>query len=88
MSAVRTIATMWFMMIVSVIVTAISIGRMVEPYTPEKLQTAFWIVGAASLGMGLIGLIRLESRFRDEMLAPSENYSFREMLAAILKALR
>lgn len=82
----KTIATMWFMMIVSVIVTAISIGRMVEPYTPEKLQTAFWIVGAASLVIGLIGLIRLEPRFINETLSRSENYSFRDMLTVILKS--
>ena len=82
----KTVATMWFMMIVSVIVTAISVGRMVEPYTPQALQNAFWAVGAVSLIIGLIGLIRLESRFRDETLSPTENYTFKEMLAAILKS--
>ncbi len=82
----KTIATMWFMMIVSVIVTAISIGRVVEPYTPQALQNAFWMVGAASFVIGLIGLIRLEPRFSDEKLAPAENYTFKEMLAAILKS--
>lgn len=82
----KTVATMWFMMIVSVIVTAISVGRMVEPYTPQALQSAFWMVGAASLVIGLIGLTRLESRFRDETLSPAENYTFKEMLAAVLKS--
>ena len=31
----KTIATMWFMMITSIIVTAIGLSRMVDPYTPE-----------------------------------------------------
>ena len=82
----KTIATMWFMMIVSVIVTAISIGRMVDPYTPQKLQNAFWMVSAASLALGLIGLIRLERRFSDEKFSPAENYTFKEMLTAVLKS--
>ena len=82
----KTVAIMWFMMIVSVIVTAINVGKMVDPYTPEALQKAFWVVSAASLVIGLLGLIRLESRFRDETLMPAENYTLKEMLDAILKS--
>jgi BCD family chlorophyll transporter-like MFS transporter len=82
----KTVAIMWFMMIVSVIITAINVGKMVDPYTPQALQKAFWVISALALAIGLIGLIRLESRFRDETLIPSENYTLKEMLAAILKS--
>lgn len=81
-----TIATMWFMMIVSVIITAISIGHMVDPYTPEALQNSFWIVGAASFVIGLVGLIGLERRSGAEKAAVSENYTIQQMLAVIMKS--
>src|SRR5689334_4221156 len=58
----KTIATMWFMMIVSIILTAITLGRLVDPYTPEALIRAFEYVAAAALTIGLIGLIGLEPR--------------------------
>ena len=58
----KTIAVMFFMMITSIIVTAISLSRLVEPYTPAALLRAFWIVGLAALSLGLLGLLRLERR--------------------------
>jgi len=58
----KTIATMWFMMIVSIIVTAIGLSRMVDPYTPEALIRAFGVVAASALTLGLLGLIKLEPR--------------------------
>jgi BCD family chlorophyll transporter-like MFS transporter len=81
----KTIATMWFMMIVSIILTAIAISRMVEPYSPEVLQRAFWAVGAAALVIGLLGLVRLESRSQGEQAA-AENFTFKEMASVILKS--
>jgi BCD family chlorophyll transporter-like MFS transporter len=62
----RTIAVMWFMMITGIILTAITLSRLVDPYSPLALQRAFWVVGAAALGMGLLGLLRLEPRFDDQ----------------------
>jgi BCD family chlorophyll transporter-like MFS transporter len=59
----RTIATMFFMMIVSIILTAFAISRLVDPYSPAALQRAFWLVGMVALVLGVIGLIRLEERF-------------------------
>src|SRR5512145_2774731 len=56
----RTIATMWFMMILSIILTAIGLSRMVDPYTPEALMRAFGVVSISALILGLIGLIKLE----------------------------
>ena len=82
----KTIATMWFMMIVSVIVTAIVIGRMVDPYTPQVLQNAFEVVAVAALVLGLLGLARLENRLGADQVSPSENYTFREMAGVILKS--
>src|ERR1043166_7539276 len=58
----KTIATMWFMMILSIIFTAIWLGNMVDPYTPQALIRAFGYVAAVALTFGLLGLIKLEPR--------------------------
>ena len=79
----KTIATMWFMMIVAIILTAIGISRMVDPYTPEALTRAFSVVGASALTLGLLGLFKLEPRSRG-LSSASENYSFKQMADAIL----
>lgn len=81
----KTIATMWFMMIVGIILTAIAISHWVEPYSPEALQTAFSNVGLAALILGLLGLVRLESRHRRGGQG-EKNYAFRQMAAVILKS--
>jgi BCD family chlorophyll transporter-like MFS transporter len=80
----KTIATMWFMMILSIILTAIALSRMVDPYTPEALSRSFAIVAAAALLLGLVGLIKLEPRSaRLKEGRASESYSVREMTTAI-----
>src|SRR6185369_12931519 len=66
----KTIATMWFMMIVSIILTAITLGHLVDPYTPQALIRAFEYVAAAALVIGLLGLIRLEPRTTDSSSQP------------------
>lgn len=58
----RTISVMFFMMILSIILTAVAISRMVDPYTPEALFRAIYIVAGASLLLGLIGTLGLEPR--------------------------
>ena len=58
----RTVSIMWFMMIVGIIATAATLSRLLETYTPETLKAAFEIVGLVALGLGLIGIIRLEPR--------------------------
>ena len=58
----RTVAIMWFMMIASVIVTAIVVGRALEPYSEERLFTVFLETGGVALALALVGLIGLESR--------------------------
>ncbi|HEX5839811.1 MAG TPA: BCD family MFS transporter [Anaerolineales bacterium] len=79
----RTIAIMWFMMIVSIILTATGLARMVDPYTPEALIRAFGVVAAFALVLGLIGLIKLEPRSGLSVAARSEAYTMKEMASAI-----
>jgi MFS transporter, BCD family, chlorophyll transporter len=79
----KTIATMWFMMIVSIIVTAIGLSRMVDPYTPEALIRAFGYVAGSALVLGLLGLIRLEPRSSGIPSTASEAYTIKQMTTAI-----
>jgi len=81
----RTIATMWFMMIVSIILTAISLGHMVDPYTPAALIHAFQVVAVAALTLGLLGLIKLEPRSGvSSSQQASETYTLKQMSAVIM----
>jgi BCD family chlorophyll transporter-like MFS transporter len=79
----KTIATMWFMMIVAIIATAIALSRMVDPYTPEALIRAFGYVAASALTLGLLGLIKLEPRSAHFDSSISESYTVKQMTAAI-----
>ncbi len=58
----RTIAVMFFVMVVGIILTAVSLSRLLEPYSPERLEGAFGMVAAAAFVLGMLGLIRLEAR--------------------------
>jgi len=81
----KTIAAMWFMMIVSIIATAIGLSRLVDPYTPEALIRAFGYVAATALTLGLIGLVRLEPRSNRiaDLRQRSETYTVKQMTSAI-----
>jgi MFS transporter, BCD family, chlorophyll transporter len=79
----KTIATMWFMMIASIILTAIGLSRMVDPYTPQALIRAFGYVAAAALLLGLLGLIKLEPRSSGRSTTTSDAYTVKQMTAAI-----
>jgi BCD family chlorophyll transporter-like MFS transporter len=79
----KTIATMWFMMILSIILTAIGLSRMVDPYTPEALIRAFGVVAATALLIGLLGLLRLEPRSNRLSSTASEAYTVKQMTSAI-----
>ncbi len=76
----RTIAIMFIMMILGIIFTAIAISRMVEPYSPQALVSAFRVVGIAALVLGMLGLVRLEKRQDQFSQTSSDNYSWGEML--------
>jgi BCD family chlorophyll transporter-like MFS transporter len=80
----KTIAVMWFMMIVSIILTAIAVGQMVDPYTPQALVQAFRAVGLVALVLGLVGLIGLEPRARAGSDSRAETFPLKEMAGAIL----
>jgi BCD family chlorophyll transporter-like MFS transporter len=79
----RTIAVMFFMMITSIIITAIGLSQMVDPYTPQALMRAFWVVGLAALILGLLGLARLEKR-STQPAHGGENYSWNTLSRFIL----
>ncbi|HJR81477.1 MAG TPA: BCD family MFS transporter, partial [Anaerolineales bacterium] len=79
----KTIAAMWFMMIASIILTAIGLSRMVDPYTPEALIRAFGVVAAAALILGLLGLLKLEPRSARPEGRASEAYTVKQMTSAI-----
>lgn len=78
----KTIATMWFMMIAAIIITAIGLSHMVDPYTPEALIRAFGVVATVALLLGLLGLIKLEPRSLQRRAA-SESYTVKQMTSAI-----
>jgi len=80
----KTIATMWFMMIVSIILTAITLGHLVDPYTPAALIHAFKLVAAAALTLGLLGLLWLEPRSSISSSQPAaETYTLKQMYEVI-----
>jgi BCD family chlorophyll transporter-like MFS transporter len=81
----KTIATMWFMMIVAIILTAITLGHLVDPYTPAALVRAFEDIAAAALIIGLLGLIRLEPRSSISASQPAaETYTLKQMSEVIM----
>jgi len=79
----RTVATMWFMMIVSIILTAVAVSRFVDPYSPAALIRAFWRVGMTALLLGVIGLVRLEGRFEPGDTQTPERHSWAALLRLI-----
>ena len=79
----KTVATMWFMMIASIIITAIGLSRMVDPYTPQALIRAFGYVAAAALLLGLLGLIKLEPRSNGSTVRAAETYTIKQMMVTI-----
>ncbi|MDP2776576.1 MAG: BCD family MFS transporter [Anaerolineales bacterium] len=80
----KTIATMFFMMVIGLIATGIGLSRMLTTYSPETLSQAFNVVGASALTLGLLGLIKLEPSARSANLSPqSESYTVKQMISAI-----
>ncbi|MDZ4159016.1 MAG: BCD family MFS transporter [Anaerolineaceae bacterium] len=65
----RTVAVMWFMMILAIIFTAAGLSRLLIVYSPQTLQRAFEIIGLAALAVGWIGLLGLEPRRREKTTA-------------------
>lgn len=80
----KTVATMFTMMVIALIITGISLSRLVPTYDPETLSRAFLLVAAAALTLGLLGLIRLEPRSgKPSSAARAETFTAKEMASAI-----
>jgi BCD family chlorophyll transporter-like MFS transporter len=69
----RTVAVMWFMMIVGIILTAATLSRLLEPFSAATLKVSFEYVGLAALVMGLLGLLGLERRHSAVNTAAAED---------------
>jgi BCD family chlorophyll transporter-like MFS transporter len=81
----RTIAIMWFMMITSLILTAVTLSHLLgEVYDPQVLIKAFEWVGLVALGLGLLGLLGLESRTAPRQEDTEKGYTLGEMIRPIL----
>jgi BCD family chlorophyll transporter-like MFS transporter len=74
---------MWFMMITAIIVTAIGLSHLVDPYTPAALIRAFGYVAVAALILGLLGLVWLEPRSSGISSTASDTYTIKQMTSAI-----
>jgi BCD family chlorophyll transporter-like MFS transporter len=80
----RTVSIMWVVMIVGIIVTAAGLSRLLQEYTPATLERAFQIVGATALGLGLLGLVRLEPRQGAATTRNLPRASWRVLLGSVL----
>lgn len=77
----RTVGVMWFMLIVGVIVTGITISRSLEPYSHEALYRAFYVTCGVALALGVGSLIGLEQR--GVALHASERPTFAHLLRVV-----
>lgn len=80
----RTVATMFFMMILGMIATGLTLSRLIPTYSPDILTRAFIIIAATALTLGGLGLLGLEPRSRVSSSPRSENYTFKQMASVIL----
>jgi len=81
----RTIALMFFMMIVSIIGTSRILGKMLEIYTPETLINAFRLVGGVALVLGMAGIFGLEQRKKEPPVDEKESYTWGQLVKVITK---
>jgi BCD family chlorophyll transporter-like MFS transporter len=80
----RTIAIMFIMMIVGIILTSIALSRMLEFYSPQVLIHAFWVVGLVALVLGMLGLVRLETPQAQKTFRADENYTWTVMFHVVV----
>lgn len=74
----RTIAVMFFMMVVSIIFTSLALSNMLEPFSRAALESSFALIGAIALVLGFLGLIKLEVR-NSVPESKEERHDWREM---------
>jgi len=80
----KTIATMFTIMVIGLIATGISLGRMIPTYEPTILSQAFITIAGSALTLGLLGLIKLEPRSGDFSNSPqADTYTIKQMFSAI-----
>ena len=80
----KTVATMFTIMVIGLIVTGISLSRMVPTFDLITLERAFLIIAGSALTLGLLGLIRLEPPFnKSDPITKSDTYTVRQMTTAI-----
>ncbi len=61
----KVVGVMWFSLILSMIIGGILFARSIEPYSHERLITAFHGITTLALTIGIIGVIGLEPRHRE-----------------------
>ncbi|OGN93909.1 MAG: PUCC protein [Chloroflexi bacterium RBG_13_50_21] len=81
----RTIAIMFIMMIVGIILTSIALSRMLETYSPETLAEAFRVIGLVALLLGMLGLVLLEDPQTQQRLTATDNYSWTAMMYVVIE---
>jgi BCD family chlorophyll transporter-like MFS transporter len=81
----RTIAIMFIMMIVGIILTSIALSRMLETYSSETLAEAFRVIGLVALLLGMLGLVLLEVPQAQQSLTAPDNYSWTAMLYVVIE---
>jgi BCD family chlorophyll transporter-like MFS transporter len=79
----RTIAVMFFMMIVGIILTSVILGQLLETYTEQSLRFSFFVVGMAAVLLGILGMVNLEQRHEAGQSSEEENYTWGQMVSAI-----
>lgn len=63
--------TVWVMMIVGFALTAFSVGRLIEPYSPERLAQVTSSLGVIICGLTALALWRLEPRATTDGVVPA-----------------
>jgi BCD family chlorophyll transporter-like MFS transporter len=82
----RTIAVMFFMMIIGIILTSVSLGQLLETYSQQTLNFSFLLVGLVALALGILGLFKLEPKQSSKHATESqqsETYTWGQMVRAI-----
>lgn len=74
----KTVAVMFFMMVMGLIATGIGLSKMLVVYSPEALSRAFNVVAGIALALGLLGLIRLEPRGAQSGSVRADSHSLKE----------
>jgi MFS transporter, BCD family, chlorophyll transporter len=81
----KTIAVMFVLMIIGIILTSMGLSRLLDPYSSEALISSFRIVGIFAFGLGLLGLFRLEERSITGAAPAAERHSWKVMAQAVFK---